>query len=386
MNHGHVSVFILFKARTGHEIRIHQAHLVSGEQAEIFLRRLFHEVLTLDIQLSSKRNLTASQRLIFQVVGRFQQLYLSFRIVVDHQLDGIQHRHHSGPLQLEVLTDAVFQHRIIHRGIALGNAAQIHEHLDGFRREAAPSQGCNGHQPGIVPAVHDAVLHQPLDVAFTGHHVGEVHLGKLDLSGRNRIFQLPHHPVIQRSVILKLQRTDGMGNSLNSILNGMGKVIHGIDAPLVPGVVMAHVSHAVDHRIAHVHVGGCHIDPGAQHLFPVRVYAVFHIFKQGQILLHAASCGRVLLSRLRERPAVLPDLIRRQVRYIGLSLFNQLYGRLIHLVKIVGSEEQPVLPVRSQPLHILLDGVHEFLLFLGGIRVVKTEIEFAAVFSGKSRV
>ena len=38
------------------------------------------------------------------------------------------------------------------------------------------------------------------------------------------VFQLPHNPVVQRTVIFKFQRTDGMGNALDGILDGMCKI------------------------------------------------------------------------------------------------------------------------------------------------------------------
>ena len=138
--------------------------------------------------------------------------------------------------------------------------------------------------------------------------------------------------------------------------------------------------HTVNYRITHVHIRGGHVDSGAQHLFPVGIPAVFHIFKQRKIFFHASCAGRILLAGLCQRTSVLPDLLCGKIGYISLSLFDQLNSGLIHLVKIIGGKEKPVLPVCAQPLYILLDGFHEFLLFLGGIRIIKTEIEFSAVF------
>ena len=196
VNHGHIAVRILFKTGAGNEISIHQAYFIAGEQTEIFSGRLFHKVFPFNIEFPSERYLTASQFLIFQVVGRLQHLDLSFGIVVNHQLNGIDNRHHPGSLQLQILSDTVFQHCIIHRGIALGNTAEIHKHLNGFRRKASSSKGCHRYQTGIIPAVHNTFFHQPLNITLSGYHIGKIHFGKLYLLGRTGIFQFPHHPVV----------------------------------------------------------------------------------------------------------------------------------------------------------------------------------------------
>ena len=73
---------------------------------------------------------------------------------------------------------------------------------------------------------------------------------------------LPYHPVVKGTVILKFQGTDGMGDMLDGVLDGVGEIVHGIDAPLIPGIVVGHVGHPVNHRIPHIDVGGGHIDLG----------------------------------------------------------------------------------------------------------------------------
>ena len=96
MDYGYIAVFILFTACAGYKVRVHQAHLVAGEHTEVFLRRLLHKVFAFDIKLSAKRNLTAAQCFVFQVIRSVQILDLVFRIVVDHKLHRINDCHHSG--------------------------------------------------------------------------------------------------------------------------------------------------------------------------------------------------------------------------------------------------------------------------------------------------
>ena len=89
MNNGYISIGILLTAGTLYKISSHETNLISGEHTEIFLRRLFHKVLPLDIKLASKRHLAASKLRILQVVRNVQFFHLAFWIVADHQLYGI---------------------------------------------------------------------------------------------------------------------------------------------------------------------------------------------------------------------------------------------------------------------------------------------------------
>ena len=139
------------------------------------------------------------------------------------------------------------------------------------------------------------------------------------------------------------------------------------------------MGHPVDHRISHVDVGGGHVDLGAEYLLTVLILALPHLLKQAQILLHGAIAVRTLLSGGLKISPVLPDLIRRQVADKGLALLDEKDSTLVHLLKIVGGEEQPVLVVGTQPLHVRLDGLHKLHLLLGGVGVVEAKVEFAAV-------
>ena len=140
-------------------------------------------------------------------------------------------------------------------------------------------------------------------------------------------------------MVLKLQRADGMRNALDRVLNGMRKIVHGIDAPCISRVVMRHVRHAVNNGITHVDVGTCHVDLGAKHKLAVGILALFHLLKKAKVLLYAPVAVRIVLARLRKGSAVLFDLLRRQIRHVSLALLNELNGALIHLTKIVGRKE-----------------------------------------------
>ena len=99
-------------------------------------------------------------------------------------------------------------------------------------------------------------------------------------------------------MILELQGTDGVGHTLDGVLDRMGKIVHRINAPLISGVVMVHVGNAVNDRVAHVHVAAGHVDLGAEHFLAILELSVFHPLKQIKILFHGTVPVRTLLARL----------------------------------------------------------------------------------------
>ena len=380
MNHRDISVFIFLTSGTGDKICVHQAHFIAREHTEVLSWRNFHKVFPLNIQLPSKGNLTASEGFIFQIVRHLQHLRLIFRIVVNHQLHRIQNRHHTGTLHFQVFTDTVLKHRIIHRAVRLGNSAQINQHLDGFRSKAAAAQSGDGRDSRIIPSIYHLVLHQLLDITFSRHHIGQIHFCELNLARRIFISDFSHHPVIQRTVILKLQRTQGMGNSLNRILDGMGKIVHRVDAPFISCIVMRNVSHPVKNRISHIDIRGRHIYFCAEHTAAVLEFSCAHLLEQFQVFLYAAVTVRAVLSWFRQSSAVFTDFLRAQVADIGLPFFDQLDCSLIHLLKIIRRKVQVILPVGAQPADIFLDRLHKLCLFLCRICIVKSKMKLTVVF------
>ena len=130
VNFCHVTILILYKAFTLHKICVHQTNFIPWEQAEIFLWRFFHEVVSLDVKFTTERNFTLSEFFVLQIIRNIQIFNFSFRIVVDHKLDRIKYSHHTGTLHLQIFTDTVLKHRIINRALALGNTTHINKHLD----------------------------------------------------------------------------------------------------------------------------------------------------------------------------------------------------------------------------------------------------------------
>ena len=182
-----------------------------------------------------------------------------------------------------------------------------------------------------------------------------------------------HHPVVERSVVFEFQRTEGMGNAFERILNRMSEVIHGIDAPFGSLPVVVDVTDAVDHRITHVEVAAGKIDLCAQGHLSLFDLPVLHLFKQLQVFLNRPVAVR------RDRrcfgiTAVFPELFRCELADIGKSLFDEFYRKLIVLFKIIRAVKEPVAPVKSEPVDILLDRIYVFGVFLRRIGIIHSQI------------
>lgn len=109
------------------EVSMLQTDLVAREQTEILARRILHEVLLFDVYFTGERNLAGAHFRIFRVVLRLQPFHLTFRVIGDHDLERIQHRHRPRRLQLQILPDEVLQHLTVHRAVSLGDPGLIDE-------------------------------------------------------------------------------------------------------------------------------------------------------------------------------------------------------------------------------------------------------------------
>ena len=137
-------------------------------------------------------------------------------------------------------------------------------------------------------------IHQLRQLAFAGDDIGQVEPCKLVLPRRRRIDQATkhaairqgrcvgqprHQPVIERTLVFEFQRTDAVGDVLQSIFNRVCKGIHRIDTPFVAGVVVGRSPDAVNRGIAQIDIGRSHIDFSSQYHSAIRMLGVRHLPK-----------------------------------------------------------------------------------------------------------
>ena len=159
--------------------------------------------------------------------------------------------------------------------------------------------------------------------------LGHVQAGKFPLLGELAAHRVGDDPLVQRAVVLKLQAAQRVGDALDGVLDGMGKVVQRVDAPLVALAVVGHMLDAVDGRVAHVHVGAGQVDLGAQRLFAVGKLAGAHAAEQVQILLRGCGPGRGWdgWACRRSLPRYSCICLAGQVVHIGLALPGSAFRR-----------------------------------------------------------
>ncbi len=265
---------------------------------------------------------------------RLELFDLTFRIVIDHHPQRVKNRHGPGRAVVEVFANATFEKTDIDTAALFRNTDSFTEVANRRRGIAAPAQTGQSRHAGIVPAADMAAFHQFQQLALAHHRIIDVEPSKLDLLGMMNL-QLVEKPIVEGPVIFEFQSTDGISDTLQRIALTVGKVVHGVDAPLVAGAVVLSMENTVHDRIPHVEIGRGHIDLGPQHLGAVRIVAVLHLLEQFPILRHRAIPIGAILARLGQGTAIGAHLLRRQIVDVGLAGFDKLHRPGMKLVEII---------------------------------------------------
>ena len=319
------------------------------------------------------------------VVLHGEGLALALGVVGDGQLHRAEHRHAPLGGLVQVLPQAVLQEGVLHGGGRLAHAVALGEIADGAGGVAPAAQAAQGGHPGVVPAGDPALLHQLAQLALAHDGVVDAQPGKLDLPGLGGHGAVGDDPVVQGPVVLKLQGAQGVGDALQGVLDGVGEVVHGVDAPLVPLAVVVHVVDAVDHRVPHVEVAAGQVDLGPEGVCAVGELPGPHPGEEVQGLLHGPVPPGGAGGGVHVAPVLL-ELLGGELAHIGQALLDELHGVVVHLLKVVGGVVEPVAPVVAQPVDVLLDGLHVLHVLLGGVGVVHAQVAQAAVLLGGAEV
>ena len=136
----HLARVVLDHVHAGDEVRVSQSHLAPRRHAEELARRVFHEVLPLDVQLAGEGHLASPGLWVFGVIDRVELLDLALGIIGDDYLERVQHSQHSRACLVEVFAQAVIEQGDVHGADELRHADALHEVADGLGRVAAPPQ------------------------------------------------------------------------------------------------------------------------------------------------------------------------------------------------------------------------------------------------------
>ena len=370
----------------GHDVTTAQANRLIRRQTLPLAGRLLDEIFTVNIKCLAPGHFPLPHVRVLRVNRQHQGLRLVCRIIGQGDLQRAHHTHGAGRPGVEILTDGMFQHAHIHGTAGLVDTDHIAERADGFRCVTATTHTGNGRHARVVPAVHEALIHQALELALGGDCVVEVQPGEFNLSWLARGGNVLQHPVVERPMILEFQRAQGVSNTLHGIGNRVGEVIHRVDAPLVTGLVMVCVADTVKNRIPQVDIGRGHINLGPQHQLTVLVFAITHITEQLETFFYRAIPIRAVPARSLQGTTELRHLVCCQRTDIGLALCNQLFGEVIDGIEVIRGVTDVTAPGVAQPLYILLDGINVLLGFLLGVGIIKTQVALTTKSLGNTKV
>ncbi len=230
-------------------------------------------------------------------------LFLILRVVINHHPQGFQNCHASGRGQIELVAHDVFQQFNLNETVRFGNSDSIDEFAYSGSRVATAPHGGKRRHTRVGPTVYVTFLDQLAQFALAHHCMGQVEAGKLNLLWMED-FKFVEKPVIERTVVLILQRAHRMGDALQRIGLPMCEVIHGIDAPLVTGAVMFSVQDAIHDRVAHVHIGRGHVDFCSQGQASVIKLTRAHTFEQVQTFFNGAVAPWAVSAGFSQRAAI----------------------------------------------------------------------------------
>jgi len=223
-----------------------------------------------------------------------------------------------------------------------------------------------------------------------------------------------------------------VGDALEVVAQAMGEVVHRVNAPDVPGVVVLGVPDAVEHRVAQPDVGRGHVDLRAERARAVGEHAHLHTMEQIEIFRDRAEAVGALLAGPVGRAPEAFDLLGLEVADVGLALPDECDGVHVKLVEVVAGEkglqrafgfriadigksgpayhggeikvrfavhrlrlrrhafrleaEAVVRPAADQPPHVRDDGLDVLNVLLDRVGVVEPQVALAAVFAGDPEV
>ena len=117
----------------------------------------------------------------------------------------------------EHLANAVLEHAHFDQLVLLGHAAAFHEIAQRGRRIAAAAHAGNGRHARVVPAAHVAVVHQLEQLALAEQCVVELQSRELDLLRMAGSPGVVQEPIVERTVVFKLERAQRVRNLFDRI-------------------------------------------------------------------------------------------------------------------------------------------------------------------------
>ena len=102
----------------------------------------------------------------------------------------------------------------------------------------------------------------------------------------------------------------------------MGKIIGGINGPLIPRLVMRRVTNTIKDRVSQIHVTRGHVDFRSQHPLTIRKFTLPHFQEKRHIFRCAPISVGAIPPCFSEGAPILSGLVGGEVTHIGQALIN----------------------------------------------------------------
>ena len=117
----------------------------------------------------------------------------------------------------------------------------------------------------------------------------------------------------------------------------------------------------------------------------IRKFTRTHALKQVKIFFHRAVPIGAVFTCFGKRATGCAHLFWVQRTHIGLSIAHQRLGIAVNLLEIIRGMSNS-LPLKTQPSHVALNGLHIFVTFLNRVCVIKTQEGLALILLGNTKV
>ena len=179
---------------------------------------------------------------ILGIVDGGKLLSLTFGVVRDDDLHGVEDSADTDGATVEVLANSTLQERHLVKGIEGGVAYLLDETTDAFGTIPATTEAANGRHAWVVPSTHQTLLDESQQIALAHERVAEVQLVELRLArtvvlnvvGLALVLLHPsYEEVIEGTVLHELERAEAMRHTLQVVALSVGEVVHRIGIPFV---------------------------------------------------------------------------------------------------------------------------------------------------------
>mmetsp|Transcript_20495 Transcript_20495/g.66555 ORF Transcript_20495/g.66555 Transcript_20495/m.66555 type:complete len:550 (-) Transcript_20495:685-2334(-) len=258
-------------------------------------------------------------------------------------------------------------------GVAAG-ALREDEVAENFDAEAAALDALHGWEARIVPALHQVLVYEPLQLALReggGHKVEPRVVPNVHVPEAHRILD----KVVLRLAVAVLARSQCVRDALDGVHEWARAVVRRVHLELGTRAVMRVLDVAAKaNRVAHARVRLLHVNLEPEAALLAALGALDHLGPQSEVVLHAV----VAVLRLHAVHALLAHRERLRVVDVSLALLEQLFAHLENLVKVVGGVRYYI-PLDAQRLDVLHDVRDEILILLCRVCVIESNDELAFV-------